>query len=329
MSISNVGRRFILNSGPRTIFTKQLSTQIKAPAASKENQKCTLPDGRTLGFAEYGSPTGEPVFLFHGLPGSRLEGREWEQIGRKLGARIIATDRPGMGLSSFKPDRNLLDWPADVKYLAQHLNLDHYRVVGGSGGGPFAVACAKMLPKKNLHAVGILAGVGPWKYLGGKGMRWKGRIAFSMLAYTPWVTKWVVNSQLVPAAHHSDPQVFKNLMQTWKDDLNEKDRTVFQDSRTWDDTVDVMRECFRIGSEGYLQDGRIMTADWGFELEEVPFEGVKLWWGTDDEHTPVRMGRFMASHLKNAKLKEFPGATHMTVFFLHREEILRDLLRSD
>jgi len=33
-----------------------------------------LRDGRILGYAEYGDPTGRPAFLFHGTPGSRLEG---------------------------------------------------------------------------------------------------------------------------------------------------------------------------------------------------------------------------------------------------------------
>ena len=33
-----------------------------------------LKDRRTLGFAEYDDPQGIPMLLFHGAPGSRLEG---------------------------------------------------------------------------------------------------------------------------------------------------------------------------------------------------------------------------------------------------------------
>jgi hypothetical protein len=32
-------------------------------------QRVILKDGRTLGFAEYGDPKGEPAIEFHGLPG--------------------------------------------------------------------------------------------------------------------------------------------------------------------------------------------------------------------------------------------------------------------
>jgi len=31
-----------------------------------------LPDGRQLCFAEYGAPKGQPIFVFHGNPNSRL-----------------------------------------------------------------------------------------------------------------------------------------------------------------------------------------------------------------------------------------------------------------
>ena len=37
------------------------------------SQYLRLPDGRTLAYADYGTPEGKPVFYFHGLGGSRLE----------------------------------------------------------------------------------------------------------------------------------------------------------------------------------------------------------------------------------------------------------------
>ena len=86
----------------------------------------SLHDGRMLGYAEYGTPEGTPVFYFHGFPGSRLE---WQLIGEDsalsaLNIRIIAPDRPGYGLSDFKRGRKLLDWPEDVSELADKLLSD-------------------------------------------------------------------------------------------------------------------------------------------------------------------------------------------------------------
>jgi pimeloyl-ACP methyl ester carboxylesterase len=64
-------------------------------------QRVILKDGRTLGFAEYGDPKGEPVLEFHGCPGSRLEAWNYDEAGKKLGARVIGIDRPGFGMSTY------------------------------------------------------------------------------------------------------------------------------------------------------------------------------------------------------------------------------------
>ena len=88
-----------------------------------------LPDGRKLGYAQYGSRTGRAVLLMHGHPASRLEGAHLHDLGLKLGARIIAPDRPGSGLSSPQPGRTLLDFPKDLEHLADHLKLESYGVL--------------------------------------------------------------------------------------------------------------------------------------------------------------------------------------------------------
>ena len=61
-----------------------------------------LGDGRRLSFARYGDPHGRPLFYFHGMPGSRLEGAVIDDPAREKGIRVVAPDRPGMGWSDFK-----------------------------------------------------------------------------------------------------------------------------------------------------------------------------------------------------------------------------------
>ena len=105
-------------------------------ATDKTNQQIKLKDGRMLGYAEYGAPEGKPVFYFHGFPSSRLDWPlfDTDAIAARLNARIIAVDRPGMGLSDFKRARKLLDWPDDVIELADALQVDRFAVLGISGG---------------------------------------------------------------------------------------------------------------------------------------------------------------------------------------------------
>ena len=89
----------------------------------------TLPDGRKLGYAQYGSLTGRAILYQHGFPGSRLEVSQHHDLCLELGLRIIAIDRPGYGWSSPHPGAKLLDWPKDLECLAEHLELETYSVM--------------------------------------------------------------------------------------------------------------------------------------------------------------------------------------------------------
>jgi pimeloyl-ACP methyl ester carboxylesterase len=124
-------------------------------------QHYTLPDGRRLGYDEHGERDGYPIFYFHGTPSARVEWAFFgtEELTQTLNLRVIAVDRPGMGLSDFQPNRRVTDWPADVCALADHLHLERFGVVGYSGGVPYAAVCAARLPDR-LTAVGCVAVVG-------------------------------------------------------------------------------------------------------------------------------------------------------------------------
>lgn len=105
------------------------SEKCRYNLSNSTSSTIVLPDGRELGYAEYGSPTGHPIIYLHGLPGSRIEGVHFHDKALRLGARIIAVDRPGMGWSSPSPGRKLLDFTEDLKYLISHLKLESYSVL--------------------------------------------------------------------------------------------------------------------------------------------------------------------------------------------------------
>jgi pimeloyl-ACP methyl ester carboxylesterase len=62
-----------------------------------------LLDGRRLGDAEFGDRAGVPAIYFHGWPGARVESRLGDDAARLSRVRLIAINRPGMGLSAFQP----------------------------------------------------------------------------------------------------------------------------------------------------------------------------------------------------------------------------------
>ncbi len=115
------------------------------------------PDGRHLSTQTYGDPDGKPVFLLHGTPGSRLGPHPRGTVLHRLGVRLIAFDRPGYGDSDRFQGRRVADAATDVLAIADAFGLDKFAVVGRSGGGPHALACAALLPDR-LTKVAVLVG---------------------------------------------------------------------------------------------------------------------------------------------------------------------------
>src|SRR5436190_8561115 len=101
-----------------------------------------LRDGRTLAWCEYGPPGGRPILRFQGTPGSRFSRHPDEGSYDRLGARMIVFDRPGYGASTRLPGRGISVVADDAAELLDKLGLEVVRVIGGSGGGPYALAFA-------------------------------------------------------------------------------------------------------------------------------------------------------------------------------------------
>ncbi|MGP0025272.1 MAG: alpha/beta fold hydrolase, partial [Streptosporangiaceae bacterium] len=125
-------------------------------------------DGRQLSTQTDGDPDGRPVFLLHGTPGSRLGPRPRSAVLHRLGIQLISFDRPGYGESDRLEGRRVADAAADVLTIADAYGLDKFAVVGRSGGGPHALACAALVPQR-LTRVAVLVGIAP---RGAEGLDW-------------------------------------------------------------------------------------------------------------------------------------------------------------
>lgn len=121
------------------------------------DQKLELPDGRTLGYADYGPADGAPVLWCHGGPGSRMEPAGVAPAAEELGIRIIGFDRPGYGLSTPRPGRSIEACVPDTLALADHLGLASFHIVGVSTGGAYALSTAAIAPDRVLGVVACCA----------------------------------------------------------------------------------------------------------------------------------------------------------------------------
>lgn len=294
---------------------------------TKLNQTITLADGRVLGFAEFGSQNDDstPLFAFHGLPGSRLESASFHRAGCEMNVRVIGIDRPGLGLSSPQSNRRLLDWPADVRAVARHLSLGGYYVLGVSAGGPYALACAYELPGDELLGVGVVSGMGPW-HLGTKGVSLELRVLLNAMAYAPWLARFMMNAMFVGSTQDPDPSKMKEMMEGAAKRMKPSDREFCEQPEVVDVLSASLRESFRHGADAAVDDGRVVTSDWGFELEQISTKKLLLWYGTADCNTPVTLGRYIAGRVPCAVLKEYDGDSHYTIH-ARATEILGDLVR--
>lgn len=110
-----------------------------------------------------------------------------DSVAISANARIITVDRPGIGLSTFKLNRTILDWPADLEELADALGLHHFAVAGASAGGPYAAACAFKLPDR-VTALALISSLAPFDIPEiSEGMTPLYRLLPAIAKYAPWL----------------------------------------------------------------------------------------------------------------------------------------------
>lgn len=278
-----------------------------------------LHDGRTLGYAEYGDPSGKPVFFFHGVPGSRLF-RPPDEVTTRLGVHLICTDRPGSGLSDFMPRRRILDWPNDVCALADLLGVTKFYVVGHSGGGPYTLACAYALPERVLGSA-VFSGAGPAGAKDAvKTMTPLNRLAFSIGRFTPWPL-WRLLIWYFYRMGYDNPSY---LFDRGAKDRPKADSEVLADPGILDLNYASQSEAFRQGTLGFALEVRLLVRPWGFRLEDIRVP-VLGWHGTEDVDTPVSMGKTVAALIPKSRLIICPGEGHL-LLFPHWEEALKQLI---
>jgi pimeloyl-ACP methyl ester carboxylesterase len=281
---------------------------------SIDDKAFQLKDGRTVGYIETGDPAGAPIILFHGMPGSRLAGRIFDQAARATGARMICADRPGYSLSHPLPRGTLLGYVDDVVQLANMLGIERFAAMGVSGGGPYALACASQIPERLTAAV-LMSTIGPlWLPNSLKNMVTPNRLMFTLGRFAPGLFGAILPRMLKSSLPSLDKHV-----QAGTSPMPDVSPEVFAL------LIEDQRESVRTGGKGLVFDMRNYWRSWGFQFEDVETK-VYLWHGEDDNLAPVALARYLAEHIPDCEARYIPGAGH-TGTFQYAEEILQRLVR--
>ena len=294
-------------------------------AFNRELQTLILPSGRILAFAEVGKHDGHPVMYFHGFPMCRLEALVFDAPARRANIRLIAPDRPGIGRSSFAPDRSVIDHARDVQALSRHLGLSKFSVLGVSGGSPYALGCASLLRKDAISQVDILSGMGTFEEndlaLVPTASKVTGWLAMNTPRFLTVMTdvlvaglrrvvkwKWVDKriDGLVETAKKSKDQWEKEALGVTAQDESDVGWTLEESRKR---LLRALFEPFEQGSRGAVQETALLAQPWGFDLQSVECP-VKIWHGKKDVNAPIEWVRAMAEKIPNAAVREYEEETH-------------------
>jgi len=274
----------------------------------------------TVGYYMYGAPDGAPVVVFHGTPACGA-GFAWaDGPAASRGLRLIAPDRPGVGLSSRTESLTVASYAATVESMADALGLDSFAVWGYSGGGPYAVAAAALLPER-VTAAAIAAGMGQIPEWAGVDEFEKTDRQFLMMATRrPRLARTLLGSvgrlaRLSPAS----------AMRSFVKQLSAADRAVIDTLGTPREVMALFTEAFLGGAAGVVDDYAALAQPWGIDLSTIVCP-VLVAHGTADHMVPLAHSVALADRVATATLVTWPDEGHLATV-THVGEIL-DALRS-
>lgn len=274
-------------------------------------------DGRELAVETIGHPQGEPVFLLHGTPGSRRGPRPRGIVLHRLGIKLVSYDRPGYGDSTEHPGRNVADAARDVEAIADHYRFDEFCVVGRSGGGPHALACAALL-KGRVKKLAALVSVAP---VDAKDLDWFDGMGDSNLdEYARLNDALAFEDQMTAEALRirDDPEA---LLKKLAMDLGPLDSRVVNDRAVRRQLTETYALAFREGARGWIDDVLAFRRPWGFELGKIEAPAL-LWHGSLDRFSPIAHTEWLARQIPHAVKILESRASHFTAV-----EVLPRVLR--
>jgi len=256
-----------------------------------------------------GDPQGRPILVHAGEPMSRLLHGGWIADAEQKGIRLISYDRPGYGGSTADPGHAVASGADNVRAIAEALGYDRLAIWGISGGGPYALACAALLPDLAV-AVASVASIAPYgsegfDYFAGMGdLNVEGtELYFSdpkaarldlhearegILAATPEEFAQELESLLSPV----DVEVLTGELARW--------------------LLDSHQIALSAGDQGWWDNGAAYLSDWGFDLHDIRLP-VKIWHGRQDRFVPVQHGEWLAANVPGAVADISDRDGHLTM----------------
>ena len=273
-------------------------------------QTVQVADGRSVAYAEWGDVEGVPVIALHGTPGGCLGRPPDEDKIKKLGVHLITYDRAGYGRSERHRGRRVVDCVGDVAAIADHLGIDEFATMGGSGGGPHVLAVAARLGDRVTRVqcdVGVAPyGVDDLDFLDGMDPENVREFGWALEGEERLIVEIPKEARAMKARVAMDPT---RLLEGF--DLPAADVAILSDPGVHAIMRESVFDMFANGAWGWIDDDLAFTWPWGFDVTEIKVP-VEIRYGADDVLVPASHGRWLAAHVPGATTVVTTGAGHMT-----------------
>ncbi len=255
-----------------------------------------LVGGRTLHVYDTGGPpSGLTVFWHHGSPNTGAPPEPLFPATAERGIRWVSYDRPGYLGSARLPGRDVASAAADVASIADALGIGPFAVMGHSGGGPHALACAALLPGRVLAAVAA-SGLAP---VAADGLEWFAGMTPSGAAEIRAAMEGGAALERYLAAHEFGPEQFTPA-----------DYAALAGDWAWMGRI--AGEAIAAGTDGYVDDTLAYVGPWGFAAGQVKAP-VLIIHGGQDRMVPSTHGAWLAGQCPDAELWLRPDDGHVSV----------------
>ena len=281
-------------------------------------------DGRRLSFAEYGAPRGPALVWMHGTPGARRQiPVEARSLAAHRGLRIIGIDRPGIGSSSPYLYPDVRDWTEDLERLLDALAVEEVRMIGLSGGGPYALAAGAALGDR-VRGIGVLGGVAPTV---GEDAVEGGPIQLAVrLAPLLDAARVPLGVTLTQAIRLVRP-LAGTALDLYAAVQPAGDKALLSRPEFKAMFLDDLLNGSRFQTLAPLNDLVLFTRPWGFRLADVAAP-VRWWHGDQDHIVPFRHGQHVVDRLPDATMSVIDGESHLGGLGI-AEEVLTTLMALD